>query len=107
MKVDRVTANHSLSSTAIQQKFQHSLSLLSLSQDVTARQKLTRHSRLAAEKAGTGDNKREQETNRLSILLCIFLSGVLLLHDSLVDWKGKGKVNRCTALASRVILLIF
>ena len=29
MKVDRVTANHSLSSTAIQQKFQHSLSLLS------------------------------------------------------------------------------
>merc|ERR1712173_388912 len=28
-KVDRVTANHSLSSTAIQQKFQHSLSLLS------------------------------------------------------------------------------
>ena len=39
MKVDRVTANHSLSSTAIQQKFQHSLSLLSLSQDVTARQK--------------------------------------------------------------------
>ena len=66
MKVDRVTANHSLSSTAIQEKFQHSLSLLSLSQDVTARQKLTRHSRLAAEKAGTGDNKREQETKWLA-----------------------------------------
>merc|ERR1712129_684315 len=38
-KVDRVTANHSLSSTAIQQKAQLSLSLLSLSWDVTARHK--------------------------------------------------------------------
>ena len=41
-KVDRVTANHSLSSTAIQQKSQHSLSLLSLSWDVTARHKSLR-----------------------------------------------------------------
>ena len=40
-KVDRVTANHSLSSTAIQQKFQHSLSLLSFSWDVTARHKIS------------------------------------------------------------------
>ena len=49
-KVDRVTANHSLSSTAIQQKSQHSLSLLSLSWDVTARHKNEEKNRQAVDK---------------------------------------------------------
>ena len=64
MKVDRVTANHSLSSTAIQQKFQHSLSLLSLSWDVTARHKNEEKNRQAVDKFPNSLRIRHPANNR-------------------------------------------
>jgi hypothetical protein len=58
-KVDRVTANHSLSSTAIQQKFQHSLSLLSFSWDVTARHKNSLSCKLPGRNPLVNDGHRQ------------------------------------------------
>ena len=64
MKVDRVTANHSLSSTAIQQKFQHSLSLLFL---VPGCNRQAKEGQIAAWRSGTKKQERKGMNRLLEV----------------------------------------
>ena len=106
-KVDRVTANHSLSSTAIQQKFQHSLSLLSQSQDVTARQKNPENG-LARSSFGTRKAKGNQGSINSQEPIILILKTWLLTTDpwnqslKTQQWRHEEEnVNSVNAIAGR------
>ena len=91
-KVDRGLANHSLSSTAIQQKFQHSLSLLFL---VPGCNRQAKEGQIAAWRSGTKKQERKGINHLVSFTISFSVS-VYLFSSLLLPFSHLNLLYSCS-----------